>query len=187
MKGGKLDPALGLFLDELANVIPIQDLDQIASQGGGRGVLLMSIVQDIPQLRSRYGDDKMKTIFQNHPAKLILPGVSETDTAKFVTEIAGQFQENEQSFSFSHEGHKSRSEAPRMQQLITPDALRMLKPGNAVLIYRDLPPAVIQVRWWGGIQRYLDYAKMQYNPRVHSVIDTEPPKDRQTGLSSPKK
>lgn len=44
-------PNLGLFLDELANVVPIDDLPGLASQGAGRGVLLMSIVQDLSQLR----------------------------------------------------------------------------------------------------------------------------------------
>ncbi|MFZ2032653.1 MAG: TraM recognition domain-containing protein, partial [Candidatus Dormiibacterota bacterium] len=42
---------LGLFLDELANIVPIDDLPGLASQGAGRGVLLMSIVQDLSQLR----------------------------------------------------------------------------------------------------------------------------------------
>jgi type IV secretion system protein VirD4 len=43
---------LGLFLDELANVVPIEDLPALASQGAGRGVMLMSIVQDLSQLRA---------------------------------------------------------------------------------------------------------------------------------------
>jgi type IV secretory pathway TraG/TraD family ATPase VirD4 len=44
--------SLGLFLDELANVVPVDDLPALASQGAGRGVLLMSIVQDLSQLRA---------------------------------------------------------------------------------------------------------------------------------------
>jgi type IV secretory pathway TraG/TraD family ATPase VirD4 len=44
--------SLGLFLDELANVVPIEDLPALASQGAGRGVMLMSIVQDFSQLRA---------------------------------------------------------------------------------------------------------------------------------------
>ena len=46
--------SLGLFLDELANVVPIEDLPGLASQGAGRGVMLMSIVQDLSQLRPMF-------------------------------------------------------------------------------------------------------------------------------------
>ena len=43
----------GVALDEVtpANVVPIEDLPALASQGAGRGVMLMSIVQDLSQLR----------------------------------------------------------------------------------------------------------------------------------------
>src|SRR4029077_8724173 len=58
--------SLGLFLDELANVVPIEDLPALASQGAGRGVMLMSIVQDLSQLRARYGVDRANTILNNH-------------------------------------------------------------------------------------------------------------------------
>lgn len=54
--------SLGLFLDELANVVPIEELPALASQGAGRGVMLMSIVQDLSQLRARYGVDRANTI-----------------------------------------------------------------------------------------------------------------------------
>lgn len=60
--GHRRDRILGLFLDELANVVPIEDLPSLASQGAGRGVMLMSIVQDLSQLRARYGHEKANTI-----------------------------------------------------------------------------------------------------------------------------
>ena len=67
---GRPSARLGLFLDELANVVPIEDLPALASQGAGRGVTLMSIVQDLSQLRARYGHDRS----EQHPEQPCMQG-----------------------------------------------------------------------------------------------------------------
>jgi len=64
-----------LVLDEAANIAPIPNLDEIASTGAGQGVQLLSVFQDLAQVRSRYGD-RAQTIVNNHRAKLFGAGVS---------------------------------------------------------------------------------------------------------------
>jgi len=43
--------------------------------------MLLSIVQDLSQLRARYGNDRANTILNNHGCKIILPGISDPETA----------------------------------------------------------------------------------------------------------
>ncbi|HLI24332.1 MAG TPA: type IV secretory system conjugative DNA transfer family protein, partial [Acidimicrobiales bacterium] len=72
--GHPLDPPLLLVLDEAANVAPIRDLDTLASTGAGMGMQLVTICQDLSQFTARYGEDRARTIANNHRAKLVLSG-----------------------------------------------------------------------------------------------------------------
>lgn len=145
---GRLPLELGLFLDELANVVPIDDLPSLASQGAGRGVLLMSIVQDLSQLRARYGTDRANTILNNHPCKVILPGVSDPETVEVLSRLIGRRAVTDVQVSRGGDGRVSRSYTLRHDSLATPDALRQLDASCAVAVYRGRPPIVLRLRPW---------------------------------------
>lgn len=147
MPRGRLTPELGLFLDELANVVPIEDLPALASQGAGRGVILMSIIQDVSQLRGRYGVDRANSILNNHGCKLILPGISDPETSELVARMVGRAEYTD--VQLSHQaGRTSRSYSVRHDQMASPDALRQLRDGTAVVLYRGRPPTIVRLRPW---------------------------------------
>ncbi len=154
--------SLGLFLDELANVVPIEDLPALASQGAGRGVMLMSIIQDLSQLRSRYGVEKSNTILNNHGCKLILPGISDPETADVLAKLVGRTEFTEQQMSVGADGRLSRSYSVRHDAMATPDALRQMKAASAILIHRDSPPALVNLPYWFQNARYRKLAKVPY-------------------------
>jgi len=147
-KSGRLDRELGLFLDELANIVPVEDLPALASQGAGRGVVLMSIVQDLSQLRARYGADRAHSILNNHTCKVVLPGVGDPETADVLSRLVGQRHFTDVQVNRGADGRVSRSYASRLEPLATPDALRQLHEGTAVVLYRGRPAAVIRTRPW---------------------------------------
>lgn len=149
---GVLEPELGLFLDELANVVPIDELPSLASQGAGRGVLLMSIVQDFSQLRARYGVDRANSILNNHGCKMVLPGVSDPETADVVARMVGRGDVTDVSVSH-HQGRASRSYSVRQDQMAPPDALRQLQDGTAIVLYRGRPPTIVRLRPWFADRR----------------------------------
>jgi type IV secretion system protein VirD4 len=153
---------LGLFLDELANVVPIEDLPALASQGAGRGVMLFSIVQDLSQLRARYGQEKANTILNNHGCKLILPGNSDPETAEILAKLVGRSNFTEQQMSVGGDGRVSRSYSIRQDAMATPDALRQLSAGSAIVIHRDSPPAFVQLAFWFRSTRYRRLARIPY-------------------------
>jgi type IV secretory pathway TraG/TraD family ATPase VirD4 len=154
--------SLGLFLDELANVVPIEDLPALASQGAGRGVMLMSIVQDLSQLRSRYGVEKSNTILNNHACKLILPGISDPETAEVLGKLIGRTGFSEQQVSVGADGQVSRSFTVRHDAMATPDALRQLNSGSAIVIHRDSPPAIVRLPYWFESARYRKLARVPF-------------------------
>jgi type IV secretion system protein VirD4 len=150
--GGRLVPELGLFLDELANVVPIEELPALASQGAGRGVLLMSIVQDFSQLRARYGADRANSILNNHGCKMVLPGLGDPETAEVVARLVGRSEFTDVQVNHN-DGRASRSYSLRQDQMASPDALRQLQEGTAIVLYRGKPPTIVRLRPWYGDRR----------------------------------
>jgi hypothetical protein len=57
-------------LDEVANIAPLQELPQIASEGGGQGLTLLAALQDLSQARARWGKaaDGFLTLFRRQAA-----------------------------------------------------------------------------------------------------------------------
>jgi type IV secretion system protein VirD4 len=56
-----ISPALLLALDEVCNIAPLPNLDEIASTGPGQGVHLLSVLQNISQGYDRWGRDRAET------------------------------------------------------------------------------------------------------------------------------
>ncbi|MBV8194559.1 MAG: type IV secretory system conjugative DNA transfer family protein [Candidatus Dormibacteraeota bacterium] len=159
---GRLAHELGLFLDELANVIPIDELPSLASQGAGRGVLLMSIVQDISQLRARYGNDRAHSILNNHACKVVLPGVSDPETVDLMSRLLGRSSFTDVQVSRGGDGKISRSYSVRHDSLASPDALRQLDALSAVVLYRGRPPILARLQPWYRNKRYVAMAQRKY-------------------------
>jgi type IV secretion system protein VirD4 len=144
---GRLEPELGLFLDELANVVPIEELPSLASQGAGRGVVLMSIVQDLSQLRARYGPDRANSILNNHGCKMVLPGISDPETTDVIAKLVGRGEYTDVQVSHN-DGRSSRSYSLRQDQMASPDALRQLQDGTGIVLHRGKPPTIVRLRPW---------------------------------------
>lgn len=167
---GRLPSALGLFLDELANVVPIEDLPGLASQGAGRGVVLMSIVQDLSQLRSRYGADKTNSILNNHTCKVILPGLSDPETTDLVAKLAGQRAHNEVQVTHAPDGKRTTSYTRRLAPLATPDMLRQLPHRLALVLYKGRPPALVRIRPWHRDRNLRKLASQRYVRHAEHVL-----------------
>ena len=77
-------------LDEVANIAPLEELPQIASEGGGQGLILLAALQDLSQARRRWGAqaDGFLTLFGT---KLILPGIADSRTLDAVSTMLGEY------------------------------------------------------------------------------------------------
>ena len=156
--GGPLDPPLLLVLDEAANIAPLRDLDTLASTAAGLGIQLVTICQDLSQFTNRYGEDRARSIANNHRAKLVLSGVSDLTTLDLVSGLAGEAAVREETHTADlRDGRRTRSSAVAYRRLVSADGLRRTPPGDGVLIYGHLPAARLRLRPWyrerGLVQR----------------------------------
>ncbi|MGI8715394.1 MAG: type IV secretory system conjugative DNA transfer family protein [Solirubrobacteraceae bacterium] len=88
---GQLSSGRMLFaLDEVANIAPLAELPQIASEGGGQGLILLAALQDLSQARARWGAqaDGFLTLFGT---KLILPGIADPRTLDAISQTLGEY------------------------------------------------------------------------------------------------
>jgi hypothetical protein len=86
--GKPLDPPLLVVLDEAANIAPLRDLDTLASTAASHGIQLVSVFQDLAQISTRYGE-RSQTVVNNHRAKIVLSGISDTQTLENASRLLG--------------------------------------------------------------------------------------------------
>jgi type IV secretion system protein VirD4 len=144
-----LDPPLLLLLDECANIAPVPGLDEIASTAAALGVQLLTIFQDLSQVQARWGR-RSGSIVNNHRAKVIGTAISDTQTLDYVSRLlgAGEFEQRSTSTSSGERGRRSETQGDTYRELAPANFVRERKPGTALLVDAELPPAQIMLRPW---------------------------------------
>ena len=152
----RLTKPLLLVIDEAANIAPLPDLAQLASTARGVGIQLVTVWQDFAQLQARYGTFA-PTVINNHRAKVILSGVSDTPTLDYLSRLIGDQAVTEVSETHDKDGTvQSTTQTTRHRLLAPPNVLRQTDIGSGVLVYGNLHPAQIKLRpWYRGRTRWL--------------------------------
>ena len=142
-----LDPPLLVLLDEAAAIAPLEDLDGLAATGAGQGIQLMTVWQDLSQISARYGT-RSSSVVNNHRAKVLLSGVSDTATLDQLSSLAGDSDSHHETLTTDATGSRSTTESTVSKRLASVDMLRRILPGRAVVIYGHLPPVRVTLRPW---------------------------------------
>jgi type IV secretion system protein VirD4 len=145
--GRPIDPALLLALDEVCNIAPLPNLDEIASTGPGQGVHLLCVLQNISQGYDRWGRDKAETIIANHRARLFCSGIGDRVTLDYLRGTLGDEEiarVSTQQRSIATPGSKTRSTEHR--PLAAPHRVRQAERSSSLLVYGRLAPAWITLR-----------------------------------------
>jgi type IV secretion system protein VirD4 len=146
--GKPLDPPLLVVLDEAAHIAPLSELDGLAATCASHGIQLVTVWQDLAQVRARYGA-RAPTVLNNHRAKLFLPGIADPDTLEYASRLIGDQDVTTPSFTRDTKGGRSTTSTTGPRRLLPPEELRCLRRGEAVLVYGTLPPARLRLRpWW---------------------------------------
>ncbi len=146
--GRALDPPLLVVLDEAAHIAPLPELDGLAATCASHGIQIVTVWQDLAQVRSRYGA-RAPTVLNNHRAKLFLPGIADPDTLDYASRLIGDEDAPHPSVTRDPTGRRSTTSTTAPRRLLPPEALRCLPRGRAVLVYGTLPPARLQLQpWW---------------------------------------
>ncbi len=142
-----VDPPLLICIDEAANIAPLADLDALASTAAGIGIQLVTVFQDMAQIEARY-KERARTVVNNHRAKVILSGISDTGTLEYVSKLCGEEEIDQQSTSTSAQGERSTTDSTQQRTLASAAFLRRMKFGEGIVVYGQLSPAKLVLRQW---------------------------------------
>jgi type IV secretion system protein VirD4 len=122
--GGRLDPPLGLFLDEVANIVPLPQLPALMSFAGGTGIFVAAVFQSMAQARNRWGADAAAMLWGASTVKAILGGLAGEDLRE-ISELAGEYRETVVSWQRGH-GGSSLTSSLQDRKTLTPQEIRTL-------------------------------------------------------------
>jgi type IV secretory pathway TraG/TraD family ATPase VirD4 len=148
---GQLTGRVLFALDEVANIAPLEELPQIASEGGGQGLLLLAALQDLSQARQRWGAqaDGFLTLFGT---KLILTGIADTKTLEAVSVMLGEYDrqvvsDTRQKFGLADIFAGGSKPLARDTQTYSTQRTRVLSPGEIANIPTGRALYLDGVRW----------------------------------------
>ncbi len=123
---GSLRGRVLFALDEVANIAPLEELPQIASEGGGQGLDLLAALQDLSQARARWGEaaDGFLTLFGT---KLILPGIADSRSLEAISTALGEY---DRKMVAQTTGRGGRDYSPQRSKTVSTQRTRVLSPGE---------------------------------------------------------
>jgi type IV secretion system protein VirD4 len=171
--GKPLDPPLLVVLDEAAHIAPLPELDALAATCASHGIQLVTVWQDVAQVRARYGS-RAPTVLNNHRAKLFLPGIADPDTLDYASRLIGDEEITVPSVTRDPTGGRSTTSSRGPRRLLPPEDLRCLRRGEAVLVYGTLPPARLRLRPWWASRRAARRRPLRWGRRAGARSATPP-------------
>jgi type IV secretion system protein VirD4 len=123
-QGGRLWPVFGMFLDEVAQIVPVT-LWSWMSDAGGKGVTIVAVAHGEAQLRMRW-DDGEQVIMDTAGCKIFVPGITDPHTLSMISDVVGRIPHKDTEFL-------SIVEPNMIRQLPYPYAL-YLRGGNSVVV-----------------------------------------------------
>jgi type IV secretory pathway TraG/TraD family ATPase VirD4 len=150
---GPFSPELYLLMDEAANIAPVRDLAMWLSQCGDHGITIATIWQSIAQIDARYGRHERDAILAASTAQVFLPPLADPTTTEYVTGLLGK----EPVGQASHGRGLAGQETVGVSELGVADVawLRQVDSERALLVYRDLPPAMVRAPRWYRDRRFM--------------------------------
>jgi type IV secretion system protein VirD4 len=136
-------------LDEVAKLAPLRNLPDIASEIGGEGGALLTLVQDFSQLEEQYRV-AWRSLVNNHPVAVALAGIRDKTTQEWFADNAGRERVVDHSRSWSRDGNRnSQSEQLRRELVIDSAGVRQLLDMTGLAIYLNRKPFKLALRpWW---------------------------------------
>jgi type IV secretion system protein VirD4 len=151
MPGGRLDPPLLMALDEIVQTCPVP-LPSWLSDAGGKGIQILVVTHGTGQLKSRWQDNGAQVILDTCGTQIWLPGITDTDTLDKASKLCGQAGLYEHTRPRGLSGRRDRypgDERLSRVDVMSPDMIRQLPEGRALVIRGSLAPVVTKLpRAW---------------------------------------
>jgi type IV secretion system protein VirD4 len=139
---------VSLVLDEVANIAPLGSLPALVSEGGGQGLHVIAALQDLSQVRGRWGPEIAEGFLSLFQHVLVLGGIRDTRTLEALSLICGEWDRPQTSYSSSlgrswnHAEHRwqrttswSTTTSTVRERRLTAGAIYGLAQGQALYLY----------------------------------------------------
>ena len=148
--GGRLaTPLLGV-LDEAANVCRWQELPNLYSHYGSRGIVLMTILQSWSQGVDVWGESGMRKLWSAANIKVYGGGVSEAAFLEDLSRMIGDYDRLSSSTSYGR-GHRTVSQQLHRDRILDVADLAAMPKGRAVVLASGSRPTLIRtIPWMNG-------------------------------------
>ena len=149
--GGRLPVPLVAPLDELANVIRWPELPSLYSHYGGRGIIVLGILQNWSQGVRCFGEHGMKQLWDAATIRYYGGGVADEAFLRHLSTLVGQHWAPVTSTSTSRSVHGSSTSTNRQLQretTLTEADLEHLPRGRAIILWGARPVMVRPVPWY---------------------------------------
>lgn len=160
--GGRLDAPMLAVLDEAANVCRIEDLPDLYSHLGSRGVIPVTILQSYRQGVRVWGEAGMDALWSAATIKTLGSGLDDAEFAEKVSRLVGDHKVAESSVSHGSSG-RSVSTSRRRERVMEAAEIRALPKGRALLLATGVRVGMIRLRPW-YLER--DAAELSENSKV---------------------
>jgi len=194
-QAGRLDPPLGMFLDEATQICKCPIPSWLADSGG-KGIQIFTVVHGEAQLAEAWGQYGRRIILDTSGCKVVLPGVDDPDTLEMLSKVCGEH-------SYRMDGEERWHQHPRM----TPSMINQLPDGFALIKRGNCPPVVAKLaavrrdrqfrraRRQGWVTAVLEasvslpalipaeYPEMPGGPELEPVARLQQPADREPAMS----
>ena len=156
------EPPVLAALDELANIAPWPALPSVLTEGGGRGLIVAGVLQDLSQARTRWGHEGAS--LPSLVGDLIaLSGIRDTATLELLSMILGEVWVPVTSTSSGtsttygtgllptvsgRTRQSGRSVTPQRMAAVTPGQIAQIDPGTALVIQRGHSYGQIALANW---------------------------------------
>lgn len=143
-QSGERVPTPVLFLlDEAANIVRWPELPALYSHAGGKGIILVAIVQSVPQAERAWGKGGFGEMWSAANVLCIGRGVNDADTLGALARMVGDRQVRDQSTSTGFQ-HRSVSRQNKDEHILSESDLRALPRGRAVLFTSGARPILLE-------------------------------------------
>ncbi|MGH3272765.1 MAG: type IV secretory system conjugative DNA transfer family protein, partial [Streptosporangiaceae bacterium] len=128
-EGGRLDPPLLMALDEATQICRVP-LPRWLADSGGRGIQVATVVHGEAQLAETWGRHGAQVIMDTSACKVVLPGVSDPDTLRMLSDICGTIAYR-------------RGELVDHEPVMTPAMINQLPAGRALVKWGNRAPVIV--------------------------------------------
>lgn len=143
-QGGRCRTPLLFVLDEAANVCRWPDLPNVYSHAGGRGIVIVTILQAPSQGEETWGRLGFKKLWSFTNLLGIGRGLNDVDALSDLSRLIGDRQIKDRSVSIGAKGHRSASTQIRSERIFEESDLRALPAGRVTLLAAGVRPVLLE-------------------------------------------